>query len=285
MQKTYSHEKIRNYKLAIIILILTSVSLSLFSFYLYDITIKQSQAIESQAKDIQEKTATIEKGIATIKENQASIGRLEIKVNELNSTIKSKDLTIETLRTQLGVTLSELEGLKPITRSYFAAAVSGTGKGAMIPLELKITNGTGSVSVNIKDVELLSGVQDSIRIATNIADQYTAIDLTKRDITISFINDFGGIVTVDGPSAGAAITATMISAFIGKEMNDKVLMTGTIEENGAVGKVGGITEKALAAREKGATKFLVPLGQKVSVAGIDVIEVRDITDALNQVLK
>ncbi|MEM2672113.1 MAG: hypothetical protein QXF20_00760, partial [Candidatus Hadarchaeales archaeon] len=43
-------------------------------------------------------------------------------------------------------------------------------------------------------------------------------------------------------------------------------ITGTIEEDGKIGQVGGIFYKALAAAKKGATHFLVPKGQsKVTI--------------------
>ncbi len=41
-------------------------------------------------------------------------------------------------------------------------------------------------------------------------------------------------------------------------------MTGTIEEDGSIGKIGGVSEKADAAGKYGAKIFLVPSGQAVA---------------------
>jgi len=90
---------------------------------------------------------------------------------------------------------------------------------------------------------------------------------------VSFVNMFSNIVSVDGPSAGGAITATLYAALANKVIDADILMTGTIEENGQIGKIGGAAIKAAAAKEQGAKKFLVPVGQKVVVQGLEVKEV------------
>lgn len=66
---------------------------------------------------------------------------------------------------------------------------------------------------------------------------------------------------VDGPSAGAAITSTIISLILNKTINQSIYVTGTINPDGAIGRVGGIIEKALAAAEDGGKLFIVPEGQ------------------------
>ena len=64
-----------------------------------------------------------------------------------------------------------------------------------------------------------------------------------------------------GPSAGAAMTIATIAAIEGKEVRGDVAITGTIEQDGSVGFVGGIVEKMEAAAQKGVKLFLVPKGQ------------------------
>jgi len=49
----------------------------------------------------------------------------------------------------------------------------------------------------------------------------------------------------------------------GKELRRDVIITGTIQSDATIGKVGGIIEKAVAAAKSGASLFLVPQGQSI----------------------
>lgn len=209
--------------------------------------------------------------ITELKRRAESINLLEGNVSKLEGDLQTKE--------------KEIVSLTPTTKKYFVAAVKGDGGGAIIPLEVKILpKGTGLLSVNIKNVELKSGAQDSIRLAAAVASKLSSITLSDKDIDVSFVNQFGDIVSVDGPSAGGAITAAIYASLSVKSISSSTLMTGTIETDGSIGQVGGVDSKALAAKNQGASRFLVPKGQKVSVSGIDVIEVNNIQEVLNQVI-
>jgi ATP-dependent Lon protease len=67
-----------------------------------------------------------------------------------------------------------------------------------------------------------------------------------------------GAVPKDGPSAGVALATALISAFTGRPVHRDVGMTGEITLRGRVLAVGGIREKALAARRAGITTFIMP---------------------------
>ena len=67
-----------------------------------------------------------------------------------------------------------------------------------------------------------------------------------------------GAVPKDGPSAGVALATALISAFTGRPIRRDVSMTGEITLRGRVLPVGGIREKALAARRAGVTTFILP---------------------------
>ncbi len=67
-----------------------------------------------------------------------------------------------------------------------------------------------------------------------------------------------GAVPKDGPSAGVPLTIALISAFTGKKIRRDVGMTGEITLRGRVLPVGGIREKALAARRVGIKTFIMP---------------------------
>lgn len=91
---------------------------------------------------------------------------------------------------------------------------------------------------------------------------------------------------VGGPSAGLAFTLSVIDVLTEGELTggNKVATTGTIDINGAVGRVGGVKQKTVAARESGIDVFLVPEGEAEEAerfAGDMVIEeVLTLEDAL-----
>jgi len=68
---------------------------------------------------------------------------------------------------------------------------------------------------------------------------------------------------VDGHSAGAAMAVLLISSLQEKELNDDVIMTGIINPDMNIEKVGGIAEKADTSGKHKASIFLVPNKQGV----------------------
>ncbi len=139
-----------------------------------------------------------------------------------------------------------------------------TYAGTVLKITVEIRDGTGLVLVN---TAIPTGVdfQTSARTAVMIAQKYTNFDLSKKDVIFSISSgNQQELQAVDGGSAGGAMTVLLISDISGKPINSKVLMTGTIEDDGSIGKIGGVSEKADAAGKYGAKIFLVPTGQAIT---------------------
>jgi PDZ domain-containing protein len=66
--------------------------------------------------------------------------------------------------------------------------------------------------------------------------------------------------TIGGPSAGLAMTLTILDELTPGDLTGgrDVAVTGTIEEDGSVGEIGGISQKAVSARRAGADLLIVP---------------------------
>ncbi|MBI3640472.1 MAG: hypothetical protein HY223_09205 [Thaumarchaeota archaeon] len=136
-----------------------------------------------------------------------------------------------------------------------------TYQGIVMKIIVEIRDGSGLVLVN---TAIPTGVdfQTSAKTAVMVAQKITNIDLSKKDVIFSISSENNQeLQAVDGGSAGGAMTVLLSSEILGKTLNDKVLMTGTIQDDGTIGKIGGAAEKADAAGKYGAKIFLVPQGQ------------------------
>ena len=198
--------------------------------------------------------------------------------------------------------------------------VSVTGDGALVamvkpgdPADGKLRTGDVITSVDGETVtrhdEVVSKVRqhhpgDMLQIGfrRNGADQttiLTAADAGNRQALIGVelqTNNakykFPFEVSIDtgligGPSAGLAFTLALIDDLAGGELTGgrDVAVTGTIDDNGNVGEVGGVAQKAITAKRAGAVAFLVPPAEEKEArefAGeMRIIPVRSLNDALN----
>lgn len=99
--------------------------------------------------------------------------------------------------------------------------------------------------------------QDAANTAVFVARKRTGLDLSGSDIIFS-IEAQREIPSVDGPSAGALMALLVISSLEDRGLKKDVTLTGTIDEKGNVGMIGGVVEKAMAAKESGKNLFLLP---------------------------
>ncbi|CAN5570663.1 PDZ domain-containing protein [soil metagenome] len=96
------------------------------------------------------------------------------------------------------------------------------------------------------------------------------------------------LANIGGPSAGLMFSLAVIDKLTTGELNDAkfVAGTGTINNVGEVGPIGGITHKMQAAREAGATVFLVPAdncdeARGGAEDGLELVKVGNLTSAVD----
>ena len=119
--------------------------------------------------------------------------------------------------------------------------------------------------MNVITGQLGSVMKESVNIAYTYARQFVAV----RDPTNTFFKGHQlhlhvpeGAVEKDGPSAGIAMTCSLISIATNRPLTPRVAMTGELSLTGKVLPIGGVKEKTLAARRSGADTVILPFANK-----------------------
>jgi PDZ domain-containing protein len=91
---------------------------------------------------------------------------------------------------------------------------------------------------------------------------------------------------VSGPSGGLAFALTIIDDLTPGDLTggEKIAVSGTIQGDGTVGEVGGVPQKAVAARRAGARVMIVPRAEvhdaRTKAGDMKVVGVRTLDQAL-----
>ncbi|MCW4046573.1 MAG: hypothetical protein NWE99_03300 [Candidatus Bathyarchaeota archaeon] len=197
---------------------------------------------------------------ARVVENEENIANLQAKVNELSSENVM-------LKEKLDI-LGENVQYHPVNASpvgqwiYMAGVVStetGKQQGEIMQIYARFMDGTGKVFIATTP-KIGIDLQASAETAFSVAREISKVGANSMDCALTVAAN-RTVDVVDGPSAGAAITILLSSLLQGKEIRRDLAITGTIQSDGTIGKVGGIIEKAMAAAGIGMQTFLVPQGQ------------------------
>lgn len=130
--------------------------------------------------------------------------------------------------------------------------------GEILFIEVNLMPGKGSVTLTGQLGEVM---QESAQAALTYTRSRSDVlniqpeQFEKMDIHVHLPE---GAVPKDGPSAGVSMATALISAFTNRPIRRDVSMTGEITLRGRVLPVGGIREKALAARRAGIKTFIMP---------------------------
>jgi uncharacterized protein len=170
------------------------------------------------------------------------------------SEIVSTTTTVPTTTTQL-VSSTHI-GDRAV--SMKVPAVDNDGNGVVTLLKVEARDGEGRVLADVNSILFWVDTQYSIRTAQRVAQSDVSVNISNVDLIYNIETNAS---LIEGPSAGASLTVATIAALENKSLNPNVMMTGTINPDGTIGPVGGIAEKAKAAKDVGANLFLVPEGQ------------------------
>lgn len=137
------------------------------------------------------------------------------------------------------------------------------------------------ISSNNRKLKRKSTAYSSIQNVLTALNNIFNLNCDNYDI---HVNIPGGI-PVDGPSAGITVAVAIYSAITGKQVDNKVAMTGEISILGVVKPIGGVTAKILAAKKAGAEKVIIPFenwsDNFCNYEGLKIIPVKHIEEVID----
>ena len=245
------------------------------------------QVISLQDTEIEELNQRIAFQRDELQDLRLEASGLQDEIQILESKIQENEGEISRLTGQVEETEERLQSFERTRVQHSSLAIDQNDNGWVLPIEVEIIpTGDGTVSIDVKNVQYETGFQTAVRNAVAVASEHSGIDVSDKDIIIRVVNEFDdpqGALTIDGGSAGALVSAMIIVGLSGEEIDSSVLVTGTIELDGTVGRIGGLQEKAQAAADFGAKTLLVPEEQEFNDPSIEIVGVSNIDDVMKYI--
>ncbi len=184
-------------------------------------------------------------------------------LNTLKITIKASDLN-----KYLGPDLTnEVKLFKPTIGTVNALAKTRIG-GAITILEGIITEGDGRNKVTGYVGRIM---EESVDVAKGyILNNYKKFKIPKERIEKNdiYLHAIEGSIRKDGPSAGIAITTSMLSLYKEQKIPKNIAFTGEMTLSGNILEVGGVEEKIIGAFSRGIDTFIIPAVNKKDLENI-----------------
>ncbi|MEO6121509.1 MAG: S16 family serine protease [Acidimicrobiales bacterium] len=159
-------------------------------------------------------------------------------------------------RLATGEVITSVDGVPTLLKQSVVGAIRARRPGDRIRLAVTGADGVA------REEQVTLGVAPGR--PADLAEGFLGVVLRTKEQSFGMPFD----VTIDsgsigGPSAGLAFTLGLLDTLTAGELTGgaKVAVTGTIQIDGSVGDVGGVTQKTAAVRAAGAEYFLVPPGE------------------------
>ena len=238
---------------------------------------------------------TKEAGVRDLDRNISTIVRKIVtnSVKELNSPIKTTVKKSDLIKF-LGPAKYDLKNQVVTYQSGLVNGLAYTTVGGMVmPVEAAIYPGKGELKITGMLGQVM---EESISVALSYIKSnkkefgVEKVNFDKSDIHIHFLE---GAIKKDGPSAGIAITTSLISLLLDEKVDKTVAMTGEISLRGDILKIGGLKEKIIAAYNNGIKKVFIPHENNVDVNEIPkmvrdeikIIPVKNYLEVFNKLFK
>lgn len=196
-----------------------------------------------------------------VRQLEKKISKVLRKIARLKASGKEfpKKIDAKTARELLG---KEEVNPDSYENNKFAGVVTGLAwtqvGGEILFIETSLSPGNG------EKLTLTGNLGDVMKESAAIALQYIKAHSKKLGIDPEIFGKYNvhihvpeGAIPKDGPSAGITMATSLVSAFTGRKVRDKLAMTGEITLRGKVLPVGGIKEKILAAKRAGISQIIL----------------------------
>jgi hypothetical protein len=217
-------------------------------------------------------TYTMEPGVRKLKELLFDLyGEINLDIlknNDTDTTLPIK-ITVDNLENKY---LPKYEKVveKYIHKNPVIGTINGLwanslGRGGIIPIQTMLY--PTPIFLDLRLTGLQGDVmKESMNVAKSLAWNLTSNTIKKKLITQFtdtkcqglHIHCPEGAISKDGPSAGAAITTAIYSLFNNKKIDNTIAMTGEINLQGEVTKIGGLDMKISGGIKAGVKTFLYP---------------------------
>ena len=237
---------------------------------------------------------TFEAGVRNLERKLAQLIRKALKKIVTDKNTKSVKIDIKDLKDYLGAEIYDYNKVSEEDRVGVAVGLAYTDFGGdLLNIESLKFSGSGKLVTTGKLGDVMKeSAQAAFSYVRSIADRFDvkAKEFNKYDFHLHVPE---GATPKDGPSAGVAITASLLSSMTGKKINKDVAMTGEISLTGKVMPIGGLKEKLLAALRGNIKTVVIPEGNKKDLfelpdnikESLNIVPVNNLEDALKIIIK
>ena len=192
----------------------------------------------------------LDKSIAKIARNRAKAIASEV---EFKATLDIEDMEPILGKPKFRNDRYDIAGMRGVVTGLAWTEVGGD----ILYIESILTPGKGKLS-------LTGNLGDVMKESATIAHEWVMAHYERLGIDRKMFEEWDlnihvpeGAIPKDGPSAGITMVTSIVSTYTGREVKERIAMTGETTLRGRVTAVGGIKEKILAANRAGITELIL----------------------------
>ena len=201
---------------------------------------------------------TREAGVRNLERAIHKVARKVVSVL-MNGSKKKIIVTSDNLKEYLGIRRFQFGQSHPVPHVGITTGLAWTEVGGdLLYIEAVKSRGKGKIVITGKLGDVMQeSIQASFSYIKSKAPEF-GINIDELLETDLHVHVPEGATPKDGPSAGVAITTSLVSVLTNVPVSSMVAMTGEISLRGQVLPIGGLKEKLLAAQRGGIETVLIP---------------------------